>query len=257
MKRLLMILMTAWLGMAFPAGANAAPDFDRVWDEANEAYNTERYGDAIAAYDSIRVAGYGSARLFYNLGNAYFRNNQIGPALLNYYRAQRLAPGDADIDHNLRVANAYVVDRIETVPVFFLKRWVIEARSRFGSNGWAWLSLVWLAIGLGAAGVYLLSGRMGLRKLGFYGGIVCLALFLVSAGFAAKGRQAALHPDEAVVMAQSAAVKSSPDGNSKDIFVLHEGTKVKVLNALGDWREVSIADGNQGWIESRAIALID
>ncbi|MDR2937126.1 MAG: competence protein [Rikenellaceae bacterium] len=252
-----MILIAAWLGMAFPVGASAAPDFDRVWNEANEAYTAGRYGDAIAAYDSIRAAGCGSAKLFYNLGNACFKDNRIGPALLNYYRAQRLAPGDADIDHNLRVANAYVVDRIETVPVFFLKRWVIEVRSWFGSNGWAWLSLVWLTVGLCAAGFYLLSGRIRMRRFGFYGGIVCLALFLVSAGFAAKGRRTALKPDEAVVMARSAVVKGSPDGNSKDIFVLHEGTKVKVLNALGDWREVSIADGNQGWIESRAVALID
>ena len=148
-------------------------------------------------------------------------------------------------------------DKIEEVPVFFLKRWLIDLGNRLSGNTWAVLSLVFFALLLIGVGTYLLLRRMMWQKVGFYGAIVSALLFVVSVVYASVDRKAQLNPTEAIVMASAAPVKSSPDEGSKDIFVLHEGTKVRVEGSLGEWREIRIADGNKGWVEVASIEMID
>lgn len=230
---------------------------DDVWDHANHAYTNGDYKAAIEAYDSIQQSGYASAKLYYNLGNAYFKDNQVGKAILNYNKAQRLDPSDDDIKHNLAVANSQVKDRIEVVPEFFFKTWMRSLMFRASSDNWAVLSLVFLAVALALVAVYLLSGRLGYRKTGFYGGILFVLFFIGSVVFASIQRRMIVSPDQAVIMATAASVKSSPDQASKDIFVLHEGTRVRVVGEMGQWREIVIADGNKGWIDGRSIEMIN
>ncbi len=254
MKKIILLLVVGWLAIG-PSEAQGA--LQEIWNQANDAYTNGDYPAAIAGYDSIAREGYVSDRLYYNLGNAYFKNNQIGKAVLSYNRAQRLSPGDEDIRHNLRVANAYVKDRIEAVPEFFLASWLRSLMHTMASNTWAVMSLLFLALALCGVAFFLLSADVAYRKAGFYGGIVCLFLFVVSVVFSSLERSKILHPDEAVVMLASAPVKSSPDHASKDLFILHEGTKVSLGEQTGEWCEIRIADGNKGWIEKRAIELID
>ena len=230
---------------------------DRLWEEANQAYTAGDYPGAIQLYDSIRREGYASAKLYYNMGNAYHKDNRIGQAILYYNKAQRLDPGNDDVRHNLAVANTYVRDRIDTVPEFFLKTWARQVMYRFGSDTWAVLSLVFFAVTLGFVLLYLLGSRMAQRKAGFYGAILFLLLSVGSLVFAAIQRRKILHPDEAVIMITAAPVKAEPNNVSRDVFVLHEGTKVRIVNEMGDWREIAISDGNRGWIELKSIALID
>ena len=228
-----------------------------VWDSANTAYIGADYEAAIKNYEQLLDSGYESARLYFNLGNAYFKKGMNGRAILNYNKALKLAPGNDDIRYNLSLANAYVQDKIEEVPVFFLKRWLIDLGNRLSGNTWAVLSLVFFALLLIGVGTYLLLRRMMWQKVGFYGAIVSALLFVVSVVYASVDRKAQLNPTEAIVMASAAPVKSSPDEGSKDIFVLHEGTKVRVEGSLGEWREIRIADGNKGWVEVASIEMID
>ena len=178
-------------------------------------------------------------------------------ACLNYNRALKLAPSDDDIRYNLSIANAYVQDKIDAVPVFFAKRWLIGLGNSLSSNAWAALSLLFFALTLVGLGAYLLLRRVALQKAGFYGALVSVAAFALAVVYAAVGRSQRIHPAEAIVMSTAAPVKSSPDPQSKDIFVLHEGTKVAVGDSLGDWREIRIADGNKGWVQVSAIEMID
>ena len=230
---------------------------DDLWEEANQAYTGGEYPEAIQLYDSIRHQGYASAKLYYNMGNAYYKDNQIGQAILYYNKAQRLDPGSDDIRHNLTIANTYVRDRIDSVPEFFLKTWARQMMYWFSSDTWAILGLVFFGVALGLVLLYLLGGRMGHRKAGFYGAIVFLLLSIGSLVYSSIQRRKIIHPDEAVIMITAAPVKAEPNAASRDVFVLHEGTKVRVVNELGDWREISISDGNRGWIELKSIALID
>lgn len=241
----------------FGASAAAQSGFIEGWDNANHAYTTGEYDRAIEGYDSICRQGYGSAKLYYNLGNAYFKNNQIGKAILNYNKALRLDPSDEDIQHNLAVANRFVKDRIEVVPEFFLKTWMRNLMLRASSDTWAIWSLILFAMTLGLVALYLLGSRMGQRKFGFYGGICCLLLSVGALVFSSIGRRQIVSPREAVIMISAAPVKSEPEATSKDIFVLHEGTKVRIAGEIGDWREIVIADGKKGWLDIQSIELIN
>ena len=164
---------------------------------------------------------------------------------------------DEDTQYNLRVANGYVKDQIEVVPEFFVSRWVRSVRTAVNSNTWAVLSLVAGLLMLVALMIYLLPLGLTLRKVGFSVAVVMGAFTLLSVNFASEQRRSALHSSEAIVMLGAAPVKSSPDRTSKDIFVIHEGTQVTVLDRLGDWCQVSIADGNKGWLPASSIELID
>lgn len=234
----------------------ADTDCDALWDRANTAYLQADYRAAARAYEEILDRGFESAKLYYNLGNAYFKNDETGRAILNYRRALRLAPGDEDARYNLSVAESRTKDRIETIPEFFFKGWMRSLRHGMSGNAWTVLSLVLLALAFAAALLYLLAGRLSLRKAGFYGMSVCIVLFIAATLFASADRSETLDRRDAVVMSSAVSVKSSPDRSATDLFVLHEGTVVRTGDSLSGWTEVTIADGKKGWLESRHIETI-
>lgn len=253
MKRLLIIIPAIF---AFVSAASAQ-ETGELWDKANTAYYNNDFADAIALYDSIEQSGMVSAKLYYNMGNAYFKAGRIGKSILYYNKAQRLAPGDEDIAHNLEIANTYTRNRIEPIPEFFLKRWMRSFASIMGGNAWAVLSVVLFGLLLAGLLLYLLPLRRGVRKAGFYGGLVSLVLFLFAVSFASADYRESTHSTQAIVTSSSASVKSSPDNAGKDLFLLYEGAKVEVRDALNGWREIVLADGNRGWIKAANIEMID
>jgi tetratricopeptide (TPR) repeat protein len=236
--------------------AQQAADIDKLWEDANAAYTNADYGGAIRGYNAIMEAGYVSHKLYYNLGNAYFKDNDTGRSILFYNRALLLKPGDKDTRYNLEIASGRVKDKIDAVPEFFIARWVKGVRSTMGSNGGAVLSLVLLGLALGATLVYMLAGKLALRKAGFYTGICSFAVMALALVFSISERHEILNSPEAIVMSSAAPVKSSPDSASRDLFILHEGTKLRVVSSLGEWREVEIASGDKGWIASTAIETV-
>lgn len=227
-----------------------------LWDKANTAYINNDYETAEQTYRAILGQGLVSAKLYYNLANACFKQNDLGEAILYYHRALRLAPGDEDMRYNLSVAEARTKDTIEELPVFFLSDWMEQVRQLMSAQAWTIWSLVALVGMFAMLLFYLLARRLVLRKAGFFGMVTALLLFVLFTSFAAGQRREAVGEDRAVVMTSSAAVKSSPDRAATDLFVLHEGTTVKVLNRLGEWCEISIADGKKGWTEWSKIAVI-
>lgn len=247
--------MGAWLLVSLTATAQTSTE--ELWKRGNRLYAAGDYNGALMVYDSIRNEGWAGAKLFYNMGNAYFKSGNLGEAILYYNKAQKLAPADDDVAYNLAYANSFVKDKIDVVPQFFLAKWIDGVRNLMSSNAWAVVSLVVLALTLAAGLVYGLGARRGVRKAGFVAAIVGAVFTLVTASFAASERADVLDRSEAVVITSAAAVKSSPDRTSKDIFILHEGTKLRVLDTFGAWSEIRIADGNEGWISTSAISIID
>ena len=233
-----------------------ASSLQALWDEANTAYLNGDYRAAIEVYEQIVDRGYSSAKLCYNLANAYFKEGSIGPSILYYNRALRLQPGDEDVRYNLAVAEAQTRDRIEEIPEFFVATWLRALRHTMGCTAWSVVSLVLLVVLLGLLLLYLLAQRIGLRKVGFYGTLAAFVLLVCTMWFAALERREILRSDEAIVMVTASAVKSSPDHAATDLFVLHEGTKVTVTAELDEWRERTVADGKNARIESRKIEAI-
>lgn len=255
MKRL--IAFTIAVFAAATVSAAPAADFGPMWDKANTAYYNNDFTEALALYDSIKQSGMVSAKLYYNMGNAWFKAGRIGKAILYYNKAQRLAPGNKDIEHNLEIANTYTRNRIEPLPEFLLKRWMRSLSSIMGGNAWAALSVALFALTLAGALLYLLPLRRGVRKAGFWSAIAGLVLFLFAFSFASHDYQESVESTQAIVTSTSASVKSSPDNAGKDLFLLYEGAKVEVRDALNGWSEITLADGNQGWIKTSAIEMID
>ena len=219
------------------ASAAYASDPDKLWDQANTAYINNDFPTAISLYETILSSGRQSGKLYYNLANAYFKEQEIGRAILNYNRALRLNPGNEDIRYNLQVAEKMTKDHIDAVPEFFVKTWLSNLRNLLSSTTWAVLSLVFLAAMLGSALFYLLSRRLVRRKIGFYGTATAFLLLVLTLCFAAIDRREAIDRTSAVVLRDAVAVKSSPNQNSTDLFILHEGTKVEISDRLNGWQK--------------------
>ena len=252
MRKFILFLLAAVL----PATVMKAQDADNLWDRGNTDYVNGAYADAIAHYDSIVTMGRESYKLYYNLGNAHFKEGHIGLSILNYRRARQLAPSNPDVKYNLSIANSYVKDNIEAVPEFFGSKWERAVRKLLSSNAWTTISLLALVLGLGSALLYLLSPGMGRRKTGFYLSAAFMLVFIVTTAFAAASKRELTDSEQAVVLESAISVRSSPDMASKEIFIIHEGTAVEILDTLGPWYEISIADGNKGWIEASAVEKI-
>ena len=235
------------------AGAPA----DSLWDAGVAAYSDGRYYEAAVIWQAVAESGKESPVLFYNIGNAFFKQSNYPQAIINYERALKLDPSYSDARFNLEYANGFVQDKIEPVPEFILKSIARKLCYVLGSDAWAVLFLVFLAAALAMAVMFLLSSSVGRRRTGFYCGIVFLLLSLASLGFSLWQRSDYMDSDDAIVTAPVSAVKSSPgDGSAKDLFVIHEGTKVKVLDEVGGWKNISLADGRQGWMMSRDMEVI-
>ena len=227
-----------------------------AWDEGNRAYIDGDYEKAAACYVSIAERGRYSMKLYYNLANAYFKRGETARAVLYYNRALKLDPSNDDVRYNLAIAEARTKDRIEAVPEFFLNRWLRTVRNSMSCTAWSLLSLASLAAIAIFVLLFLLAGRIAVRKTGFYGAIIALAAFAATTSFALAERSDMLRREEAVVMSSAISVKSSPDRSATDLFVLHEGTKVRIASEIDGWYEIVIADGKKGWTESRNIEQI-
>ena len=252
MKRI--IILTALLLMSV-VGTMAQTSAEH-WEAGNRAYIEGNYDKAIEEYTAILNGGEYSMKLYYNLANAYFKTGAMGKAILYYNKALRIAPSQEDIRHNLALAEAQTKDRIAVIPEFFLNRWLRTMRNSMSCTAWSVLSLVWLGVLLAFGVLFLLASRIRWRKMGFYGALCAFMLFVATTSFAVSSRNDMLSHSEAIVMGTAISVKSSPDRSATDLFVLHEGTKVKVLTEVDEWVEVVIADGKKGWTERKNIEEI-
>ena len=224
--------------------------------EADSAYARGEFQQAIKDYEALLKQG-ASADLYYNLGNAYYRSENITRAVLNYERALLLSPGDRDIRFNLQIAQAKTIDKIVPESEMFFFTWYRALVNLMNVDGWASVALVSLALVIILLLVYLFSERIWLRKVGFFGGILMLLLFVLSNIFAWQQKQNLLFRKGAIVMTPTISVKSTPASNGTDLFILHEGTKVVITDSsMKDWREIRIADGKEGWIESKHLEEI-
>jgi tetratricopeptide (TPR) repeat protein len=224
--------------------------------EADSAYVHEHYQQAIAGYESLLKGGV-SADLYYNLGNAYYRTDNITKAILNYERALLLSPGDADTRFNLQMARSKTIDKITPESEMFFVTWYHSLVNLMSVDAWARTALIALAIAIILALAYLFSGRIWLRKVGFFGAFFLLVVFVLSNLFAFQQKQKLTHRTGAIIMTNAATVKSTPSKNGTDLFILHEGTRVTITDgSMSGWKEIRVADGKQGWIDARQLEII-
>ena len=241
-------------GLAVVAQA-AAQTPEEIFSRGNAAYEEKRYADAAEAYQTVLKYGIRDSRVEYNLGNAWFRQGELGRAILHYERAKRLDPTDADIRGNLQLARAACFDRVEEPELLPVVRWGRELQDRIGpdSQAWLFLGLVWII-------AILVAAKLS-RKGGWSSGAswtvasLLVAVLLVAASWYAtyerlEGRA------EAVVLDEAVEVLAGPGENNPTLFTVHEGLVLEVRAERRTWVQVSLPNGLNGWIRGRAVERI-
>ncbi len=227
------------------------------WDDAVQAYSEGNWQAAIENWTAIEAGGAESAELYYNIGNAYFKEGETAKAILYYERARRLDPSNKDVEHNLAFAKSGTQDRIEEIPEILIEQIGRKVCRTLSGNTWTVLFFVFLSLAIFCALIYLLSRVTARKKAGFFAGIVALVISLLCLDFAQWQWSDYRHDISAIVMKSVISVKSSPSkDSSKDLFILHDGAKVKVLDSVGSWNNIELSDGRQGWVESSDIEVI-
>ena len=244
--------------LMIPIASSAAENYpDSLWNAANEAYAQERWEDAVNDYTAIAEASMESAPLWCNLGSAWYKSGNLGKAILCYERALKLDPSYEDARYNLELLNAMKLDRLESVPELILATWMKNLGRTLDSDSWAVCFLVFLVLTLAMVLLFILGSSATSRRAGFFTGVVCLLLAVASLSFSLWQKNEYMKADKAIIMKPVSSVKSSPSGDSaKDLFVLHEGTKVQVLDNVGGWSNIELSDGRQGWLPSSDIEII-
>ena len=250
--------MLALLLMTVPAAMSAQDAYvDSLWNQANGAYVEGRWEEAVSGYDMISQMGLESAALYCNTGDAYFKAGNISKAILYYERALKLDPSYDDARYNLELLNAMIQDRIDPVPEFILKAWAKDVCWIMDSDAWAVVFLVLLALTAAMVLLFVLSPSVAGRRAGFFTGIVTLLFAVAALSFSLWQKNDYEKADKAIVMRPVSSVKSSPSAeSSQDLFVLHEGTKVNILDHVGSWSNIELADGRQGWIKASDLEII-
>ncbi len=229
---------------------------DSLFVKGNKHYDLGQFEEAANYFQQAVDSGYVAAELFFNLGNAYFKQNRIALAILNYERALLLKPNNDDFQFNLEMAYSFTSDKIEPLPEMFLVAGYKNVTSLLNSTQWATLSIVFFAFSLALFLHFWFSGSRLVKRLSFSFSTLALLLTLVLMLFASSERRKIDRRDSAIIMAPVVAVKSSPGNTGKDIFILHAGTKVKITNSIGEWNEIRIANGNKGWLPLNSIERI-
>ena len=214
------------------------------------------YITAIHIYETLLQGGE-SAELYYNLGNSYYKTDNLAKAILNYERALLLQPGNPDIRANIEIARAKTIDKVTPIPEIFFVSWFNSLTACLAIDSWAWVGISFFILMLACACFFFLTKRVALKKVSFGVGILSLCITLMANLFASSQKDTLLHRDEAIIMQPSVTVRSTPSESGTELFILHEGHKVKIKdNVMQDWKEIAIEDGKIGWIPTAAIEII-
>lgn len=252
-------VLAIMLLLALPLASEAQQKdyMDSLWNSANAAYTEGRWADAVAGYTMISDAGLESPRLYCNTGNAYFKDGNVPMAILYYERALKLDPSYADARFNLDLLNSSIQDRIDPVPELILKTWARKLCYTADSDAWTIIFIVFFAAFCALMLIFVLGRTVGARRAGFFTGIVAILVAAMCLSFAMWQKNDYMRADEAIIMRPVTSVKSSPSGEaSKDLFILHEGTKVRLIDQVGAWSNIELADGRQGWMQSADMEII-
>ncbi|HNP32357.1 MAG TPA: tetratricopeptide repeat protein [Flavobacterium sp.] len=227
-----------------------------AFDQGNKYYEKENFQAAISSYESVLASGKQSAELYFNLANSYYKLHKVAPAIYNYEKALLLNPNDNEIKTNLEFARKMAIDDIKIIPKVGFNKLLADFTSKYHYDTWAWIAVGFAFLFLLFFIGYYFSQKTLLKRVFFIGMFLGLiGIFLSAAsGFSEKNRNDNERP--AIVFAEIAPLKSEPKSGGQDAAVLHEGTKVYILESIANWKKVELTDETTGWIEDSAIKEI-
>ncbi|MES2287161.1 MAG: tetratricopeptide repeat protein [Bacteroidota bacterium] len=242
--KLFLILLFAILYSFANASTNSL-----LLDSANNAYSKGDYSKASKLYENILSNGQEAPEVYFNLGNTYYKTNNIAFAILNYERALKLEPDNEDFNFNLKLANQKTEDKIDAAPQLFLNQWKNGLVDLMTEKGWSQLCILLICVSLILFAIYITMQKRGLKQVGFFGGTTLVILSIITFFIAQHKYSITKNNTEAIITSPSITVTGSPNEKGTKLFILHAGTKVNVTQEDVSWAEIKIANGNTGWIK--------
>lgn len=230
-----------------------AQNLDNLFSTANDFYKKEQFEKAIESYHQIEKKGMISVALYYNLGNSYYKLNKVGPSIFYFEKALKLDPTNEDVQNNLIFAKRLSLDAIQEMPKNLFERFNINYLQKLSYNQWAIVSVIFSCLASILFLLFYFSISPAIKRTFF--GLSVFSFLLLIISFTITYNQFLFFKNnkEAIVFAETSTVKNAPTSNSEEVFILHEGTKVIVLDVLDNWKKIKLADGKQGWILSKEI----
>lgn len=243
--------------------ASARPEFSAAKQmhnatkaEGDSAYIRNDFAAAIQIYESLLQQGE-SAEIYYNLGNSYYKADDMARAILNYERALLLSPGNADIRANLEIARSKTIDKVEPIPEIFFVTWIKSLINSQSSDAWAHTAIVAFLLLLASLALFFFTQQLKWKKTGFAGAILFLVITVVANVFAAQQKRYLTERKDAIILSPSVTVRSTPSESGTSLFILHEGHKVEIKDgSMREWKEIRLEDGKVGWVPASTVEVI-
>ncbi len=228
-------------------------DISNPFIDGNVQYNNGKYEAAITSYESVLAKGQHSAELYFNLGNCYYKLHKVAPAIYNYEKALQLNPTDQEIQTNLNFAQKMTIDNIKIIPKVGFDKLISDFTSCFLYDTWAWIAVVFGFVFFSFFLGYYFSSIAFKKRLFFTGMFVVLLFILISVFSALFENQRKINEKSAIIFSETASLKGEPKASSTETILLHEGTKVYILESIANWKKVQLTDETLGWISDESI----
>lgn len=229
---------------------------DELFSKANTLYKNGEYEKAISIYEQIENSDKISSELYYNLGNCYYKINKIAPTIYNYEKALKLSPNDNDIKNNLALAKRLTLDRIEVLPKTIIQQINENFLQKLSYNNWGILSIVFSILTAVLFLFFYFSVSSSKKRGLFTFSIISFVLLIVTTSVALNQFNRVKNTIEGIIFADEVDVQNEPTNNADEIFIIHEGLKVEIIDEVDEWKKIKLADGKIGWILSEKIKEI-
>ena len=242
-----------WQGLVFGVEQDY---YQNLIADGNKAYQENDWDAALVNYKEVLDAGLVNANIYYNIGNVYYKLGNIPEAILYYERSLKLAPGDPDVSHNLKIANQYILDVMEPLPPLFYEEWFKIFRNSFTAKGWSFIGLTCFWLLVATILVFLLTQHTAVKKFSFVFVFAFIALSGLGFVMAQSQQDSCSDQDTAIIFEASVDMHSEPSVSSTRLYVVHEGLKVSISQFVNDWYEVILPDGSKGWVKASQVQVI-
>ena len=242
--------------LTFLIFAGSSAQNEVLFDQANTSYNQGNYEQAIEKYERIIDNGQHSSELYFNLGNAHYKLNHIAPSIYYYEKALLLNPNDQEIKNNIAFARNMTIDAVDTVPEVGFSKFVNTISKTMSFEKWGIMAIIMIILFVTLFLMYYFAYSSMRKRFAFITSIAALVLASIALSFAFHNYNLMENDRPAIVFAEETQVKSEPNLRSNEAFVLHEGTKVQVLDTVNNWKKIKLADGKTGWIPESDIKLL-
>lgn len=249
-KRFRVVLLLSFFSVALSMSAND------LLNNAEKAYDAKKYKEAISNYEKLIKEGYTSYELYFNLGNSYYRNNEIGKAIYYYELARKMEPNDEDVRINLSKAAAKTIDKIDAKENFFISAVKTNLLSSFSTTTWAWITIVALVVAATLFFVFAASLSIALKRIAFVLACCFVIIFFITYFFGYSAMMAKYENKFAIILSREVKIMNEPTASAVSKFSLHEGTKIRVVESNGDWVLIKLDNGNEGWAKLSDVGII-